>query len=158
QSVAKCAARALLGMARAHKGLRPRRKEMVISQRGLGSLNGFVSLNSENFYQADIALQPTGNVEDMTAPKYYLFGSIDPRIVLLVDDQPDVLAMIQLVLKRAGLSVLTAKSPSEAFTLWHSNKEQIQLLITDVELGTAMTGCDLANELRKEKPKLKVIL
>src|SRR5262245_24973795 len=83
---------------------------------------------------------------------------MDPRTVLLVDDEPHVLAMIQLILKRAGLSVLTAKSPYEAFVVWNSHKDHIHVLVTDVELCASMTGCDLANELRKEKPGLKVVL
>jgi two-component system cell cycle sensor histidine kinase/response regulator CckA len=83
---------------------------------------------------------------------------MDARTVLLVDDEPHVLAMIQLVLKRAGLSVLAAKSPGEAMTIWNSHKAQIQVLVTDFELCATMTGADLANQLRKEKPELKVIL
>jgi DNA-binding NtrC family response regulator len=83
---------------------------------------------------------------------------MDPRTVLLVDDEPHVLAMIQLVLKRAGLSVLTAKSPGEAFAIWDLHKDAIDVLVTDFELCAKITGCDLANELRKNKPDLKVIL
>jgi DNA-binding NtrC family response regulator len=83
---------------------------------------------------------------------------MDNRTVLLVDDEPQLLAMVQLVLKRAGLSVLGARSPREAFAIWSSHKDQIHLLVTDIELCAAITGCDLANELRKDKPGLKVIL
>ena len=83
---------------------------------------------------------------------------MDARIVLLVDDEPHVLAMIQLILKRAGLSVLSAKSPREAFAIWHSHKDHIHVLVTDMELCAAMNGCELAHEFRKDKPSLKVIL
>ncbi|MCI0539722.1 MAG: response regulator [Verrucomicrobiales bacterium] len=83
---------------------------------------------------------------------------MDARTVLLVDDEPQVLSMIRLILKRAGLSVLTARSPREALALWTSHKQQIQVLVTDIELCAATTGCDLADELKKDKPDLKVIL
>ncbi len=83
---------------------------------------------------------------------------MDAQTVLLVDDEPHVLAMVHLILKRAGVSVLTAKSPAEALGVWDAHKDRIPVLVTDVELGAAMTGCDLAHELRKDKPDLRVIL
>jgi DNA-binding NtrC family response regulator len=83
---------------------------------------------------------------------------MDAQTVLLVDDEPHVLAMMHLILRRAGLSVLTAKSPAEALGIWDAHRDRIHVLVTDLELCASMTGCELANDLRKDKPDLNVIL
>ncbi|WP_292025631.1 response regulator [Maritimibacter sp. UBA3975] len=75
--------------------------------------------------------------------------------ILLVDDQPDLLALTRDVLAGLGYSVLTACSGSEA--LDHvSSGESCDLLLTDVVMP-GMSGFELAVALRAISPDLPVI-
>jgi CheY-like chemotaxis protein len=52
--------------------------------------------------------------------------------VLAVDDEPPVLAVIQLSLERAGYRVLSAKSASEAIAIGTEHAPCIRLMVLDV--------------------------
>lgn len=81
----------------------------------------------------------------------------DPRwTVLLVDDEPDILSSVQLVLERSkkGLKVLTASSGAEGLELLGSR--HIDLLISDFKMPV-MDGIEFlakARELRPELPRV----
>lgn len=45
----------------------------------------------------------------------------------------------------------------EALTFWHKHRDDIDLLVTDVVMPEGMTGQELADQLRTEKPTLKII-
>jgi CheY-like chemotaxis protein len=53
--------------------------------------------------------------------------------------------------------VLEASTGIEALKIWKEQRTEIQLLLTDMMMSEGMTGKDLAQQLRKENPKLKVI-
>jgi CheY-like chemotaxis protein len=52
---------------------------------------------------------------------------------------------------------LLAVSGIEALNLWGQHKDEIQLLLTDMVLPDGMMGRELAEQLKGEKPKLKVV-
>jgi CheY-like chemotaxis protein len=53
--------------------------------------------------------------------------------------------------------VLTAATGGEALRIWDKHNGQIDLLLTDMIMPGGMTGTDLAAELKRRKPGLKVI-
>jgi len=63
-----------------------------------------------------------------------------------------------MVFKLAGFTVLSASSPNEALELWRSRSSEIEVLVADFELGDSVTGQQLSQALRAEKPDLKTIL
>ena len=75
-------------------------------------------------------------------------GSRAP-IILAVDDNPDALALLRLLLRREGFAVLTAASGSEAlkFMQEHSLPD---LVITDYTMP-GMTGLELCTHLRSRR-------
>jgi CheY-like chemotaxis protein len=75
--------------------------------------------------------------------------------VLVVDDQPAVLELAQVLLDRLGYRVETASDGSEALRKFETTA--FDLVITDLYMP-GMTGSELAQELRKLKPSLPVIL
>ena len=58
---------------------------------------------------------------------------------------------------RLGYRVLEATHGKAAVELWKQHRDEIQLLLTDMVMPGGMTGIDLADELMKLKPELKVI-
>ncbi|MDD2853468.1 MAG: response regulator [Desulfuromonadaceae bacterium] len=74
--------------------------------------------------------------------------------ILLVEDEPALLTMASLVLKKIGFRVLAASSPVEAIRLANDHVGEIQMLLTDV-IMPGMNGVDLAKELNALYPEIK---
>jgi len=77
--------------------------------------------------------------------------------ILVVEDEPGLLALVRSVLECYQYRVLTAASGGEALHLWGEHQGQIDLLLTDMIMPGGMTGGELAAELKKRKPGLNVI-
>jgi len=77
--------------------------------------------------------------------------------ILVVEDEESVRVLAVLILKRAGYRVLEAASGIEALKVWERHKTRIKLLLTDMVMPDDMTGLQLAKQLLKEKPDLRVI-
>lgn len=78
--------------------------------------------------------------------------------VLLVEDEFAVRRMVAQCLRRHGYRVLEATTGVEAYVLWRRQADEIDLLLTDMVMPDRLTGWDLAQRLRAEKPGLKVVL
>jgi CheY-like chemotaxis protein len=78
------------------------------------------------------------------------------RTVLLVEDEPSILRLGTLMLKKFGYTVLAAESPAEAVRIARSHAGAIDLLMTDVVMPT-MDGRQLARELTGIRPGLRCL-
>jgi PAS domain S-box-containing protein len=76
--------------------------------------------------------------------------------VLLVEDQPDLRNLVQIMLAEAGYHVLAASSTTEALALGSAPGVHIDLLLTDVVMPV-MTGPQLAAELVRRAPDVEVL-
>jgi PAS domain S-box-containing protein len=74
--------------------------------------------------------------------------------ILLVEDEPAVLKMTTMMLKRQNYTVLAAGTPGEAIALAREHAGEIHLLVTDVVMPE-MNGRDLAKNLLSLYPHLK---
>jgi signal transduction histidine kinase len=77
--------------------------------------------------------------------------------ILLAEDEPSLREMVQEVLRLHGYRVLTAASGPAALEVWHGEERPIDLLLTDMVMPGGMMGTDVAAELRRANPDLKVI-
>ena len=77
--------------------------------------------------------------------------------VLVVEDEPDVRGVAVAFLRSLGYSVLAAGGAPEAVRILSSDAK-IDLLFSDVVLGSGMTGGELAHEARRLRPGLRVLL
>jgi PAS domain S-box-containing protein len=77
--------------------------------------------------------------------------------ILLVEDEASLRASIRLTLSQLGYHVLEAGTAAEALQIWQSHRAEIRVLLTDLVMPGGMTGRELAQELRRQEPKLKVI-
>ncbi len=76
--------------------------------------------------------------------------------VLVVEDEPAILKMANVMLRGLGYTVLTANSPLEALKIAHEHGAEIDLLLSDV-IMPEMTGKDLAELLLASHPHLKCL-
>lgn len=75
--------------------------------------------------------------------------------ILIVEDEPDILAVVKNILESRGYSAHAALTPSEAIRK-ASEYHEIRLLLTDVVMPE-MNGSELAQKLKSMIPGLKII-
>ena len=120
--------------------------------------NGFINVYSEPDH---------GTTFKMYLPRYLAKGeqrTSEPEVakpaatghetILLVEDEPMILEMTTVMLKRQGYTVLPAAAPGEAIRLAREHAGEIHLLMTDVVMPE-MNGRDLARNLLSLYPDLK---
>jgi two-component system cell cycle sensor histidine kinase/response regulator CckA len=77
--------------------------------------------------------------------------------ILLVEDDIYVRIPLSRALAQLGYRVLEAIDSVNALEVWSRNRDDIRLLLTDLIMPGGITGMELATELLKERPDLKVI-
>ncbi len=82
--------------------------------------------------------------------------TIAPRTILVVEDEADVRMVVRRQLESIGHNVLVAEGPTEALLLVQGLGAP-DVLLTDVVLGSGMSGIDLAAAARASRPTLAVI-
>jgi CheY-like chemotaxis protein len=78
--------------------------------------------------------------------------------ILLVEDDHAVRLTTRRMLESRGYKVQEATCGREALELWHRHAGEIALLLTDLIMPEEMTGRDLAEQLWRQRPRLKVVI
>jgi PAS domain S-box-containing protein len=133
---------------------------------GLATVYGIVRQNNGAI---DVCGEPgTGTTFEVYLPRHK--GEIDcpphngngdrvaggHETILLVEDEPAILAVSASMLERLGYKVLTAGTPWDAIELARKHRGEIDLLMTDVVMPK-MNGRDLADRLRKLNLEFKTL-
>ncbi|HJU16383.1 MAG TPA: ATP-binding protein [Stellaceae bacterium] len=79
------------------------------------------------------------------------------RTILLVEDQPEVREVIEMALAGFGFRILTAPDGVAARTVLESD-EVIDLLLTDVVMPNGVSGLDLAQDARRLRQDIRIVL
>ncbi len=79
------------------------------------------------------------------------------KTILVVDDDAAVLKSVSAILANGNYNVLTADSGSAALQQSRDCKTDIHLLLSDFQM-TGMNGVDLATQMSRDRPDLKVLL
>lgn len=82
--------------------------------------------------------------------------SVPPPTILIVDDEPEVRAVVAEFLEDFGYSVMQAEGGAQALG-WLRDNPAVRLLITDIRMPE-MSGIELADLATERNPQLKVIL
>ncbi|MDB6067461.1 MAG: multi-sensor hybrid histidine kinase [Pedosphaera sp.] len=77
--------------------------------------------------------------------------------ILVVEDETPVRVLVRSVLERHGYRVLEAESGVDALPIWLEHRDNISMLLTDMVMPHGVSGRELAERLRGDKPELKVI-
>jgi len=77
--------------------------------------------------------------------------------ILLVEDEADVRDIAVTFLRSLGYSVIATADAATALEQL-SQRSDIDMLFSDVVLGTGMTGVELAQQARRQRPGLPVLL
>jgi len=79
------------------------------------------------------------------------------KTILLVEPDSRMRMMARTALEWNGYRVVETDSASVAITVWPKQAANVDLLVTEFALPGAMSGCQLAEWLRRAKPDLKVL-
>jgi signal transduction histidine kinase/ActR/RegA family two-component response regulator len=77
--------------------------------------------------------------------------------ILVVEDETPLRRLTRLILERKGYRVHEAESGAAAWQLWQKERDNIDMLITDMVMPGGMGGRELAEKALAQKPALKVI-
>jgi two-component system cell cycle sensor histidine kinase/response regulator CckA len=97
-------------------------------------------------------------VEAVAGPDPRHFPKAGKGTILLVEDEANVREFAAAVLQQDGYTMLQAKSGENAREVWRWHSARIDLLLTDVVLPGELSGVQLAEKLKAEKPALRVVL
>jgi len=84
-------------------------------------------------------------------------SSANGKTFLLIDDEPMVTDICEMMLKNLGYEVLKAYSGSEGIKIYEANREQIDLIISDFNMP-GMNGQEVVEKLRIMDHSVKVLL
>jgi two-component system cell cycle sensor histidine kinase/response regulator CckA len=77
--------------------------------------------------------------------------------ILLVEDEEPLRELVRCVLESYGYHVTDAPSGLRALDVWKEHEQHFDLLLTDIVMPDGVTGRDLADALKQQKPELRVL-
>ena len=77
--------------------------------------------------------------------------------ILIVEDEPQLRALVKQSLTRLGYTVLEAAFGKQALVVWQNHKRHVHLVITDMVMPEGMTGRELGEILLGDRPDIKII-
>jgi DNA-binding response OmpR family regulator len=77
--------------------------------------------------------------------------------VIVVEDDPLVQGVLEETLSDGGFEVVIASSGEEAVTLLDDAVQNYRAIITDINLGSGMTGWEVAQRSREINPEFPVV-
>jgi CheY-like chemotaxis protein len=78
--------------------------------------------------------------------------------ILVVEDDQQVRQLVRNTLRFFGYDILEAATGAEALRVWDLHGTRVHLLFTDMVMPGGLSGLELAEQLRKSRPGLKVIV
>jgi two-component system cell cycle sensor histidine kinase/response regulator CckA len=130
----------------------PAARRLVEGSRGAISVRSEVGVGTDfeilfpSLGAAVLAPDPRGTVQ-----------RVGTATVLVAEDDDDLRRLMAQVLRRNGYNLLITSSGEEALEESRSFDNAIELLVSDVVMGT-LSGPELAGTLQKERPELRVLL
>src|SRR5947199_2145301 len=92
--------------------------------------------------------------KDSSSGDVVSIASKRPIRVLLLDDREENLILRSAILRQNGYEVLTSSSTEEA----QKQLPQIDIAVLDYHLGAGKFGTDVAEELRRSRPQVPIII
>jgi DNA-binding NtrC family response regulator len=78
-------------------------------------------------------------------------------IALVVDDEPRIRMNTADMVAEEGFAVIEARTAREAYSVLEAHNS-LQLVVTDIQTGGPMNGCELAWEVNRRWPHICVVV
>ena len=99
--------------------------------------------------------EPVGTRKEGSDPMAFIRGG--DETILVVEDEPILRDMAQVILEECGYRIFEAATGKDALDVWDKHGGEIDLLLTDVVMPEGLSGRELAEKLLARQPRLKVI-
>jgi signal transduction histidine kinase len=123
--------------------------------------HGWVEVQSQvnhgTVFHVFLPALPVSEPRKATPPASPAKAAASRETILVVDDEPDLRDLVAQVLESGGYKVVSAGSGTQALEKWDNRLGDIHLLLTDIVMPDGLTGRKLAERLRSEDPRLRVI-
>jgi len=96
---------------------------------------------------------PTPSDQEPTAPTR---AKPSPCNILIVDDQPDIAALLRVWVQNDGHSAVLAQGAEEALSLLSTGV--FDILLTDITMPGELDGIELAERVQAAYPKMRILL
>jgi two-component system, cell cycle sensor histidine kinase and response regulator CckA len=121
--------------------------------------NGFINVYSEagqgSTFRVYLPRLVADEDTDKAVPKKKA-AAVGSETILLVEDEPTILRMTQMMLERKGYTVIPAATPAEAMKKAKNHPGIIHLLMTDVVMPE-MNGRNLAEQIFLLYPEIRLL-
>jgi two-component system chemotaxis response regulator CheY len=84
------------------------------------------------------------------------YGASPAPVILVVDDEPAILALLRASLTRSGCFVITAANGGEALSAARRYRGRVDLLVTDFRMP-GINGLELYRSMIAERPDIHVL-
>ncbi len=101
--------------------------------------------------------EPNGNRDESRQAMSQVPGVTGGGHVLVVEDQPVIMRLMERVLRRAGFDVEVARNGEEAIALFTEHPAEFEFVVTDVMLP-GVTGLEALRRLRIMRPNLGAVV
>lgn len=81
----------------------------------------------------------------------------DAPLILLTEDDPLVLLAVEEMLSGAGFKVVTVDNGEDAFALLERDAGSVSALVTDIRIGSGLSGWDVGRRARELVSAIPVI-
>lgn len=85
------------------------------------------------------------------------FKSLDGRCILIVDDEPDVREITEMILRLRGATTLAAADGFEALRLVKEHGKRIDAVLLDLNMPV-ISGAETLEELRQLQPQVPIVI
>jgi len=82
---------------------------------------------------------------------------IFPQSIAIVEDEEDILTLFTEIIRQNGYPVVGYANPISFVRYLRTNQDKFVLFLIDYKMPQ-MTGCELANQIIKINPNIKMIL
>lgn len=78
-------------------------------------------------------------------------------LVLIAENQVSIQSILQDAFEEGGFAVLAASNADQAIEVLNARHSEVRALVTDIQLGSAISGWDVARHARENNPTLPVV-